>query len=200
MKHKQLRRAGLAFGLALLLFFGLGCLRLAKTAWYSRQGLAETRTLAWRQLSAVGLREYDAGREGLWYISTDSDPQLLWAGEAYIDTVRLNVRHQTPPQGVVLYWKTPGQADFSPRQSVYAVQTGEGEYTFDLGGVRVSELRIDPDSLGGVITRFDGVTLNPPRPWYQVFLPGWGGALLLVCGPLAVLAAAAQLRRALGRE
>ena len=67
----------------------------------------------------------------------------------------------TPGQAVVLYWKAPGQADFSAAQMVYAQKTADGVYRFDLGGCVVSEIRLDPDSVGGVTTRFDGVTLNP---------------------------------------
>ena len=39
--------------------------------------------------------------------------------------------------------------------------SGENQYTFDLGGLTVTGLRIDPDSVGGVPTRLDGVVLNP---------------------------------------
>ena len=146
----------------------------------------------------MGIEPYDAGEEGPWYISTDGDAQLLWQGDAYLNTVWLFIEHESPPQAVMLYWKTPGQADFSPRQSVYGTLTAPDVYTFDLGGVRVSEVRIDPDSQGGVVTRLDGVVFNPDQWPLAAFVPGRGAALLLLLAPPAALAAACQLRRALG--
>ena len=44
-------------------------------------------------------------------------------------------------------------------------------------------LRIDPDSVGGVPTRLDGVVLNPVQPWYLRFVPNGGQWLLLLFAP-----------------
>ena len=44
-------------------------------------------------------------------------------------------------------------------------------------------LRIDPDSVGGVPTRLDGVALNPVQPWYLRFVPNGGQWLLLLFAP-----------------
>ena len=195
---KKLRPLLLAWAAGLAIWLLLGCASLAKTAWHARQGLAATQSLSLEDFTPVGIEPYDAGEEGPWYISTDGDAQLLWQGDAYLNTVWLFIEHESPPQAVMLYWKTPGQADFSPRQSVYGTLTAPDVYTFDLGGVRVSEVRIDPDSQGGVVTRLDGVVFNPDQWPLAAFVPGRGAALLLLLAPPAALAAACQLRRALG--
>ena len=195
---KKLRPLLLAWAAGLAIWLVLGCVSLAKTGWYAGQGLASTQSLSLEDFTPVGIEPYDAGEEGPWYISTDGDAQLLWQGDAYLNTVWLFIEHESPPQAVMLYWKTPGQADFSPRQSVYGTLTAPDVYTFDLGGVRVSEVRIDPDSQGGVVTRLDGVVFNPDQWPLAAFVPGRGAALLLLVSSPAALAAACQLRRALG--
>ena len=82
---------------------------------------------------------------------------------------------------------------------MYAVETAPGEYTFRLGGRRVSEVRLDPDSVGGIVTRFDGVELNPAGAWYRAFAPGWGGLLLFLALPPLAVALAAELRALFAR-
>lgn len=195
---KKFKPLLIAWAAGLALWLLLGCVSLAKTAWYARQGLAATKSLSFEDFTPLGIQPYDAGEEGPWYISTDGDPQLLWQGEAYLNAVWLFVEHESPPQAVMLYWKTPGQTDFSPRQSVYGVETAPGVYTFDLGGVKVSEVRIDPDSQGGVVTRLDGVVFNLDLSPLEFFLPGAGEAMLLLFAPPLALAVFCQLRRALG--
>ena len=192
---KLLRALAAAWAAALAAWLVFGCVRLAKAAWYEAKGLAGPRALALEDFDPVGVQPYDTGEEGPWFISTDGDPQLLWQGQAYLDAVWLLAEHQSPPQAVMLYWKTPGQADFSPRQSVYGVEDAPGVYVFELGGVRVSELRIDPDSVGGVPTRLVGVELNAPRPWFLAFVPDGGQWLLLLFGPVLAAAFAALLRQ-----
>ncbi len=195
---KKFKPLLIAWAAGLALWLLLGCVSLAKTAWYAGRGLAATQSLSAGDFTLVGIQPYDAGEEGPWYISTDSDPQLLRQGEAYLNTVWLFVEHESPPQAVMLYWKTPGQGDFSPRQSAYGVQTAPGVYAFDLGGVLVSEVRIDPDSQGGVVTRLDGVVYDPDLSPLAFFLPGAGEAMVLLFAPPLALAVFCQLRRALG--
>lgn len=126
-----------------------------------------------------------------WYLSTDSDPHIYWQGQGYLETVRLYAGHQLPPGGVAMYYLLPGQTDYSEAQKVYANVTGEGEYTFALGGKWVTGLRIDPDSVGGVPTLFHGIELNPDTPWYTRFLPSGGQWLVLLFVPALAAAAVA---------
>lgn len=130
-----------------------------------------------------------------WYLSTDGDPQLVWRGEEprYLSRVVLRAVQYYPPGSVMLYYLKPGQTDFRESQKLFARVTGEGEYTFQLGGVRVSALRIDPDSRGGVPTLFYGVTLGT-EPLYRHFIPDGFEWLALLFGPLAFAAALTLLR------
>ncbi|WP_418665846.1 hypothetical protein [Allofournierella sp.] len=183
-----------AYAAALAVWLLLGCAYLARGAWYEAKGLRPHTQLAWQELESSSVRLWESEEAGVWYVSTDTDPQLIWRQEAYLETVVLRVLRTTPGHAPVLYWKAPGQADFSEGRSVYAVETAPGEFTFRLGGRRVSEMRLDPDSVGGVVTRFDGVELNPPEGWYWAFVPGWGGLLLFLALPPLALALAAEAR------
>ena len=131
-----------------------------------------------------------------WYLSSDNDPHLFWQGEGYIETVQLHAEQLLPPGGVALYYLRPGQSEYSEAQKVFARISGEDEFTFDLGGVYVTGLRIDPDSVGGVPTRLMDVTLDPVTPWPLRFVPGAGALLLLLFAPpLAAAVLALLLRR-----
>ena len=129
-----------------------------------------------------------------WYLSTDNDPHIMYSGGGYIETVRLYARHRLPPGSVALYYLLPGQTDYSEAQKVFAHVVEPGVYQFDLGGITVSGLRIDPDSVGGVATLFTGVELNPPQFWLLRFVPTPGQALLLLTLPACAAAAWALLR------
>ena len=126
------------------------------------------------------------------YLSTDSDPQLIWQGGGYVESVVLYADHYTPPGAVALYYLLPGQTDFSEKQKVYGAVTGSGEYTFTLGGKTVAGLRIDPDSRGGIATRFTGVQLNPAHSLLWYLIPRGGQWLLLLSLP-ALAAAVTKL-------
>lgn len=130
-----------------------------------------------------------------WYLSTDNDPRIFWQGAGYLETVRLDAAHLLPPGGVALYYLRPGQTEYSEAQKVYAKVAAPGVYTFDLGGVYVTGLRIDPDSVGGVPTLFDGVVLNPVVPWYVRFVPSGGWLLLLAFGPMVAAGFLELVRR-----
>lgn len=126
------------------------------------------------------------------YLSTDSDPQIIWQGSGYLESVVLYADHYTPPGSVALYYLLPGQTDFSEQQKVYGAVTAKGEYTFTLGGKTVAGLRIDPDSRGGIATRFTGVQLNPAHSLLWYLIPRGGQWLLLLSLP-ALAAAVIKL-------
>lgn len=129
-----------------------------------------------------------------WYLSTDNDPHIFYDGGGYLETVRLYAKHRLPPGSVVLYYLKPGQTDYSETQKIYGSVVEDGVYEFDLGGVEVSGLRIDPDSVGGVATLFTGIELNPAGFWVWRFVPD-GGQLILLLGLPAAAAAAWTLLR-----
>ncbi len=126
------------------------------------------------------------------YLSTDNDPQLIWQGGGYIESVVLYADHYTPPGAVALYYLLPGQTDFSEAQKVYGTVTAKGEYTFTLGGKTVAGLRIDPDSRGGIATKFTGIQLNPAYSVLWYIVPRGGQWLLLLSMP-ALTAAVIKL-------
>lgn len=188
---RPIRWLAAAYLAVLALWLILSGVSLAKSAWYAHKGMKTQTELAWQNLTGVGVQELEGQGEGVWYVSTDTDPQLHWTAPnpegIYLETVELRVEQLTPGQAVVLYWKAPGQADFSAAQMVYAQKTADGAYHFDLGGCVVSEIRLDPDSVGGVTTRFNGVTLNPAEGWYTAFVPTATGLVLgLLAPPVAV--------------
>ena len=179
---KRLAALYLAAVVLFLLSCGVGC---ARGAYYRSKGLAEHRTLTAQDVTYQSIRPYDTDiPEGeTWFVSTDTDPQLLWEGDAWVERVVLHVQQHKPATGVELYYRAAGQTEFDTRHVVYGVPDGSGGYVFDLRGQHVSGLRIDPDSVGGVPTRLDGVVLNPVQPWYLRFVPNGGQWLLLLFAP-----------------
>ena len=93
---------------------------LGNNAGYPHKGMKAQTELAWQDLTGVGVQELEGQGEGVWYVSTDTDPQLHWIAPnpegIYLETVELRMEQLTPGQAVVLYWKAPGQADFSAAQ------------------------------------------------------------------------------------
>ena len=188
---RPIRWLAAAYLAVLALWLILSGVSLGKSAWYAHKGMKVQTELAWQDLTGVGVQELEGQGEGVWYVSTDTDPQLHWTAPnpegIYLETVELRVEQLTPGQALVLYWKEPGQADFSAAQMVYAQKVADGVYRFDLGGCVVSEIRLDPDSVGGVTTRFNGVTMNPAEGWYTAFVPTATGLVLgLLAPPVAV--------------
>ena len=191
MKHREQKHLLLwAYLAALVLWLLQGALGLAQGAWYQARGLAPQLTLMPDQLELVSVVPYAIDYEpvpGYW-VSTDHDPQIYLYQQLWVDTVVLDVDQNKPAGGVELYYREPGQADFSARQVVYPQRDEAGRFVFRLGGRRVDALRIDPDSVGGVLTQFRGLQINPPTPWYWHFVPDAGQAILLLVLPLAAAA------------
>ena len=174
---------------------------------YKLQGKMPQRTLTPAELTTESFAPYSSNEwwtppddDPNWYLSTDNDPHIYWQGQGYLETVRLDAAHSLPPGGVALYYLLPGQTDYSEAQKVYAAVTGDGQYTFDLGGRWVTGLRIDPDSVGGVPTLFTGVELNPAAPWYTRCLPSGGQWLLLLFAPALAAAFAGLVQALWGRD
>ena len=135
----------------------------------------------------------DAPAGSVTFTSTDADPQLYWEGTARVDTVQVQMTQDRPSGGVTLYYRTEGQTDYSETQKVWADQTAPGVWQFDLGGVEVTGLRLDPDSEGGVTSCLSAVTLNPAEPLWQRLIPDAGTLLVLAAAPLLLAALAEEL-------
>ena len=195
------RLLGLCYALGVMVWLLYAVISSALMLNHKMNGSMRSLILTAQDLSYESFLDYDEDpwstapdeRED-WYLSTDNDPHILWEGEAYVETVRLRVEQLLPPGSVTLYYLKPGQTDYRETQKVYAWQDEDGSYVFDLGGVTVAGLRIDPDSVGGVPTLFGGIELNPARFWVWRFVPD-GGQFLLILGLPAVAAAAWTLLR-----
>lgn len=172
------------YAAALLVWLLLGCVRLGCGAWYNKKGIKVQETLNLSQLEQVGIRPFETEEPGEWYVSSDADPQLILQKDLYLEKVILRMQRQKEGFAAVLYFKKPGQQDYSEQQAVYANEKEPGVFEFDLKGKQVSEIRIDPDSVGGVITRFDGLELNPDAGFAWAFKPSWKGVLLFLTLPL----------------
>lgn len=185
---------------ALFLWLAQGVGVLVQTAWYTGQGMAGERTITMDDLGMISIKRYENEQDpdGVWYVSTDSDPQFFWEGDVWVRKIVLDIEHARPGNGVELYYRLAGQAVYSARQTVYAERDAEDRFVFDLGGKLVSGLRIDPDSLGGIPTRFNALVIDPPQGWYTAFVPNAGQWLLLLFLPLLFSALAAEVGSLLG--
>ena len=196
------RLLGLCYALGVMVWLLYAVISSALMLNHKMNGSMRSLTLTAQDLSYDSFLDYDEDpwstapdeRED-WYLSTDNDPHILWEGEAYVETVRLRVEQLLPPGSVTLYYLKPGQTDYRETQKVYAWQDEDGSYVFDLGGVTVTGLRIDPDSVGGVPTRLLGVEINPATPWYGRFIPKGGQWILLLFGPAVAAAFLSLLRQ-----
>ncbi|MBQ8648149.1 MAG: hypothetical protein IJ484_08415 [Oscillospiraceae bacterium] len=200
LTDRPVARTGLLY-LAMATLYLLACLiGLAQGAYYTFRGLAPGRTLAIEDLTceSVVVRDHSYDEsipEGeVRIVSTDTDPHLVWEGEAWVGRVVLHIRQLRPATGAELYYRVPGKTEFDTKNVVFGVPDGQGGYVFDLRGKRVTGLRIDPDSIGGVAAVFEGVELNAARPWYKAFQPTGRELLWLAGGPLLISAAWELLR------
>ena len=135
----------------------------------------------------------DAPAGSVTFTSTDADPKLFWTGQARVDTVTVYMTQDRPSGGVTLYYLTGDQTDYSEGQKAWADQTAPGVWRFELGGVEVTGLRLDPDSEGGVTSCLSAMTLNEPRPLWRRLIPDTGALLALAAAPLVLAALAGEL-------
>lgn len=172
---------------AILIWLLVWCAGGAQTLFYLCRGLAGTQELApgdWTLSSLVETENPVTGEDG-WLVSTDTDPRMEWTGERFVSTVTLTMSSLRPTGAVVLYYKTPGQTDYSVQQMVYAQKTGEDTYEFSLGGKYVTALRIDPASNGAVFLKPGTAVLDRPGGWLRCLVPhGLQWMVLLAAGPV----------------
>lgn len=172
---------------AILIWLLVWCAGGAQTLFYLCRGQAGTQEIApgdWA-LSSLLEAENPVTGEGGWLVSTDTDPRMEWTGERFVSTVTLTLSSLRPTGAVVLYYKTPGQADYSVQQMVYAQKTGEDTYEFSLGGKYVTALRIDPASSGAVFLKPGTAVLDRPGGWLRCLVPhGLQWMVLLAAGPV----------------
>lgn len=178
-----------AYGLAMAIWILYAGTLQVKSLWYTSQGKGGESVILPSQMELVALVEqkpFSGLPEGDWLVSSDSDPQIRWKCNGwYLEQVQLNMETLWPTGAVVLYYRTAQQPDFLPTQMVYAKQTQQGTYVFQLPGVVVEEIRIDPASQGGVILQVEG--METKGNGVTTFVPSWQqGALLLGLPPVGV--------------
>lgn len=178
-----------AYGLAMAIWILYAGTLQVKSLWYTSQGKGGESVILPSQMELVALVEQKPFSElpkGDWLVSSDSDPQIRWECNGwYLEQVQLNMETLWPTGAVVLYYRTAQQPDFLPTQMVYAKQTQQGTYVFQLPGVVVEEIRIDPASQGGVILQVEG--METKSNGFATFVPSWQqGALLLGLPPVGV--------------
>lgn len=155
--------------------------------------------------------EWDEGDRRI--ITLDADPQMIAEfGEAGLVLTRVELRagwSATPPGGIHLYYTTEAGQPFSERRKLWAEAGPDGGWVFDVGGRRVTAIRLDPGSAGAVTWQYDAVVLNAEKPAWAYFVPDTRGIFLLLFAPLlasAILWEASALvspwfaRRRLERE
>ncbi len=184
--------------LTLLFWLAQGAFSISKTAFYNSNGLGAQQVLAFENLSYESLIPYlgGDGDDVLWLVSTDSDPQLYWQGDAYVTTVTVEISYNRPATGAELYYLLEGQEAFSAAQIVYPTVADDGTLVFDVGGKRVSALRLDTESDGGILTCIASITLNQSNAfwWLAPFVPSAAQWILLVLIPLVTFAVYTELR------
>lgn len=179
------------YALAVVLYAG-GCTALlVRDVWRSQAGELGRAALplaAFGLESAVAMEPLD-GRER--FVSTDPDPHLIYApGEAFAATLLVvDATAHKPPGEMLLYYETALGEGFSEQRKLWARRFADGRWYFDLGGRRVSALRLDPDAVGGVIWTVGAITLNENKPYWMYYLPDARVALALLALPgLAAMA------------
>ena len=80
---RPIRWLAAAYAAVLALWLILGGVSLGKNAWYAHKGMKAQTELAWQDLTGVGVQELEGQGEGVWYVSTDTDPQLLEMAAVY---------------------------------------------------------------------------------------------------------------------
>ncbi len=184
IRSHPLMAGWLAAALIWLVIWGAGSVQ---ALFFFCRGQAGTQTLAPDECVLSSLLETKnpvTGEDG-WLVSTDTDPHMEWTGERFVSTLTLTMSSLRPTGAVVLYYKTPGQADYSVKQMVYAQKTGNDTYEFSLGGKYVTALRLDPTSNGAVFLKPGAATINRPGSWLRSLVPnGLQWMLLLAAGPV----------------
>ncbi|MDL2293699.1 hypothetical protein LJC60_03610 [Ruminococcaceae bacterium OttesenSCG-928-D13] len=205
LKQKPKRRGkllALCYAAALLVWLALCGARLALDTAHIGSGELPRLELGFADFQPSGL--FDGAERDLpgTIISTDPDSQLIYeqAGGFYATRVVFDAAPLNKGAGeIVLYYTTrPADSagrpqDFSEARKVWARQDAAGRWVFDLDGRKVYRLRLDPDTTGGVVWRFNGVILNERVPVAFYFLPDLRQGVLLALLPLLFWAALCEL-------
>lgn len=132
------------------------------------------------QLESIHQLETEDGVQR--FVSTDPDPQMIYRRDTSfrVSRVVFNAEAINKPQGsMVLYYTTHLGEEFSDAKKVWAKLDQEGNWYFDLNGQRLTAIRLDPDSEGGVIWNVHRIVLNERKSIAEYFIPD-GFSIFLV--------------------
>lgn len=176
--------------LAVLLYVGGCTLSIVQDGLRVQNSGVVQQRLTLADFVPVGMvqREDDAeGRQTI--ISTDDDPQL-WYGNGngfYMTRLVFDAQSDRPSGEIVLYYATQldedGEPILSEDQKLWAQQDAEGRWVFDLSGVEVYALRLDPGTKGGIYWTIDEILLNAPRPVTSYYVPSAQPLVLMALLP-----------------
>ncbi len=115
------------------------------------------------------------------------DGQLRFEGlDIYAGRLWLLGEFSEEPVELDLYYKKPGQTEYSVKQRVFARPLEGGGYEYRLPAGHYTGLRLDTGTQPGNKLAVRALVLNPPAPWYAAFaLSPRSLAALLVLPALA---------------
>lgn len=119
------------------------------------------------------------------FVSTDGDPALVYTRPEgfYAGRFVFKGTANHPGGEMVLYYTTAPGRPFSEGQKLWARQTADGGWYFDLGGKKLYSLRLDTDTAGGVVWQVESIVLGETRPALSYFIPGAQPLFLLLLLP-----------------
>lgn len=187
MKQKRRRRWPLLlafYALALVVWLAVAGIGLLADNVRRANGTVAEQVLGFADFEMENLALVEDHEE--WLVSTNTDPQLVYrpAGALHVGRVEFTARAlNVPPGEMTLYYTTREDESFTDAHRLWARRLPGGSWVFDLGGKRITALRLDPDTAGGVIWEVDGIVLNARKPTLSWFLPDALQAALLLCTP-----------------
>lgn len=125
------------------------------------------------------------------FVSTDPDPQLVYTQEQPFRVGRFtfSATSNKPGGEMVLYYTQEQDyltSGFSEKNKIWAKQLPNGTWYFDLEGKEVTAIRLDPDTVGGVVWQVNKIELNAAKSFGAYFAPTGISILAVLLGPLLV--------------
>ncbi|MDL2325025.1 hypothetical protein LJC61_07780 [Ruminococcaceae bacterium OttesenSCG-928-A16] len=203
MKKKIWRPAVLVlllYGVAVLLYVGTCLFGFMQVNSLAAKGKLQTQPLTLQNFTqnSIIVLEDEAGKQR--FVSTDPDPQLIYATGApfNVGRVTFTATPHKPGGEIVLYYaqnENYAETGFSEKNKLWARQAPSGEWFFDLNGKQVTALRLDPDTTGGVVWVVNSIVLNAPKPTTAYFVPDAFAIFWLVAVPPFAAAVVLLLRQ-----
>lgn len=193
MKKKNKRwMVPVAFYLLALLIYVASCFVLwARDAVNLQDGLLNRRQLWLEDFTLVSVLQLATVDGKQSFVSTDSDPQLHYLPNTAfrVNRVVFSATATSKPSGeIALYYTTQTGDDFSEDKKIWAKQNQNGDWYFDLWGRKITGLRLDPDTSGGVVWHVNSIVLNEKIPPADYFIPSARAVFALVFFPPLVAA------------